>query len=271
MGDLLRLALRALAANRLRTALSMLGITIGITSVVLLTSVGEGTRRYILGQFTQFGTNILAVHPGKSKTVGLPGALAGTTHKLTLDDAAALARVSGVKRLVPVAFGTARVEAGNRGRSVAIYGVTPAIPEVWQWRLRLGTFWPEGDPRLAPAFAVIGPKVKRELYGDESPLGRFLHIGGSRFLVSGVMENKGRMLGFDLDDCVFIPVSQAMRLFNLSELTEIDLLYTQSLAASQLKAAVGQVLVERHDGEEDFTVVSQDAMLAVFEIGRAHV
>lgn len=121
----------------------MLGITIGITSVVLLTSVGEGTRRYILGQFTQFGTNILAVHPGKSKTVGLPGALAGTTHKLTLDDAAALARVSGVKRLVPVAFGTARVEAGNRGRSVAIYGVTPAIPEVWQWRLRLGTFWPE--------------------------------------------------------------------------------------------------------------------------------
>ncbi|HEX4952109.1 MAG TPA: ABC transporter permease [Thermoanaerobaculia bacterium] len=264
MTDLFRLAASALAANRLRSVLSMLGITIGITSVVLLTSIGEGTRRYMVGQFTQFGTNLMAINPGKSKTVGLPGALGGTTHPLTLDDAEALGRVSGVDAWVPVAWGTARVEAGNRGRSVVVYGVTPAVPRVWKWHLRQGSFWPEGDPRQAPPAAVLGPSLKRELFGDEPALGRFVRIGDSRFRVTGIMEPKGRMLGFDLDDTVFIPVARTMRLFNLAELTEIDLLYANAQIASEVKRAATEVLTRRHDDQEDFTITTQDAMLEVF-------
>ena len=147
MHELLHLASGALLAHRLRSALSMLGIAIGITSVILLTSIGEGTRRYILGQFSQFGTNLIAISPGKSKTMGIPGVLGGTQRPLTIDDAEAVARLAGVVKVVPVAFGFARVEAGERGRSVPIYGVTPDIPEVWQFRVRQGRFWPPRAPR----------------------------------------------------------------------------------------------------------------------------
>jgi putative ABC transport system permease protein len=265
MQELLWLAARALAAHRLRTLLSMLGITIGITAVILLTSLGEGTRQYMVKQFSQFGTNLIGVHPGKSKTVGLPGAIGGTTHKLTLDDAEALGRLPGVDAMVPVAWGTARVEAGNRGRSVAVYGVSPEISKVWSWDLRVGRFWPAGDPRQAPAEAVLGAKVKRELFGDASPLGGFVHIAGTRFRVTGLMESKGRMLGFDLDDSAFIPVARAMKLFNLSELTEVDLVYGQAAATREIEQSVIALMKERHDGEEDVTVVTQDAMLEVFD------
>ena len=113
MRELVRLATGALRAHRLRSALSMLGIGIGVASVILLTSIGEGTRVYLLSQFTQFGTNILAVNPGKSKTLGIPGVLGGTTRKLTIDDAESLGRVWGVETVVPVTMGLARVAAGG--------------------------------------------------------------------------------------------------------------------------------------------------------------
>ena len=264
MTDLLRLAAGAVASHRLRSVLSMLGIAIGVAAVILLTSVGEGARRYILGQFSQFGTNVLAIHPGKAKTLGVPGVLGGTTRHLTIDDADALARIAGVVRVVPVAFGLARVEAGERGRSVPVNGVTPDIPIVWRFHVRQGTFWPAGDPRRGAPLAVLGPKLARELFGDESPLGRVVRIGGSRFRVTGVMEPKGQMLGFDLDDAVYVPVATAIKLFDLAELNEVDLLYASADVAGRVVAEVKRVLAIRHGGEEDFTVTTQEAMLQVF-------
>jgi len=130
MLDLLKLAYSALATHRLRSFLSMLGICIGVTSVVLLASVGEGTRRYIVDQFTQFGTNILGVNPGKAETMGIPGVLGGTTHPLTIEDGMAMQRLPQVEELLLLAFGSARVEGNGRGRSVFVYGVTPNVPEV---------------------------------------------------------------------------------------------------------------------------------------------
>ena len=135
MNPLFVLALQAVLAHRLRTFLSMVGISIGVSSVILLTSIGEGTRLYIVNQFSQFGTNLLAIAPGKAETLGIPGALGGTTQKLTIDDAEAIARLPRVDAVMPISFGTARVEAGNRGRSVFVYGVTPSAPIIWQWGL----------------------------------------------------------------------------------------------------------------------------------------
>src|SRR5215475_1577729 len=155
MRDLLRLALGAITGHRLRSGLSMLGIAIGIAAVILLTSIGEGTRRYILAQFSQFGTNLIAIHPGKAKTSGMPGVFGGTTHHLTIDDATALARIPGVERVVPTAFGTARVEGNGRGRSVAINGVTPDVEIVWRFRPRQGRFWPGGDPHRGAPLTVL--------------------------------------------------------------------------------------------------------------------
>jgi putative ABC transport system permease protein len=262
--DLLQLAGGAIAGHRLRSGLSMVGIAIGIAAVILLTSIGEGTRRYILAQFSQFGTNLIAIHPGKAETSGMPGVFSGTTHHLTIDDAQALGRIAGVERVVPTAFGTARVEAGQRARNVAVNGVTPEIQTVWKFRTRQGVFWPENDPRRGAPLTVLGPKLARELFAEENPLGRFVRIGGTRFRVVGVMEPKGEMLGFDLDDTAYVPVATAMQIFNLTDLSEVDLTYTPAEAGPRIEAEVKRVLKGRHDDEEDFTVTTQQAMLDVF-------
>jgi len=265
MRDLIRLALSAVLSHRLRSALSMLGIGIGIASVILLTSIGEGTRRYLLNMFTQFGTNLMGVNPGKSETTGIPGAFGGTTHKLTIDDALALTRISGIEQSMPVAFGSARVEGNGRGRSVFIYGVTPDAPKVWKYQVRLGSFWPKGDANRGSQLVVLGPKLKREIFGETNALGQFVRIAGTRFRVIGVMSSKGQFLGFDIDDAAYVPVASAMKLFNLPELNEIDIVYTHAGLAPQVEREVRRVLTERHGGEEDFTVTTQAAMLAVFD------
>jgi len=264
MADLLRLALGAIRSHRLRSILSMVGIAIGVAAVILLTSIGEGTRRYILAQFSQFGTNLIAIHPGRAKTSGMPGAFGGSTRHLTIDDAQALARIPGVTSVVPTAAGTARVEAGSRARNVPINGVTPEVQSVFDFRTRIGSFWPAGDPRRKAPVAVLGPKLARELFEDRSPLGQVIRVGGARLRVLGVMEPKGEMLGFDLDDTAYVPVATAMQLFNLSDLAEVDLSYTPADATKRIAAEVKSVLAARHGGEEDFTVTTQEAMLEVF-------
>ena len=264
MRDLIRLAYNAVAGHKLRSALSMLGIAIGIASVILLTSIGEGTRRYVLSQFAQFGTNILSVVPGKAETVGIPGVLGGTTRKLTIDDALSLTRISGVEEVVANAYGSARVEGNGRGRAVFVYGVTPNIPAAWKFAVRQGSFWPAGDPRRGYQVAVLGPSLKRELFGEENALGRFVRIGGSRFRVIGIMEPKGQFIGFDIDDAAYIPVASAMRIFNLSELNEIHVVYAHAGLADRVEREVHRVLGARHNDNEDFTVTTQEAMLSVF-------
>src|SRR5512139_188794 len=261
MRALLHLATGALRAHRLRSLLSMLGIAIGVAAVILLTSIGEGTRVYMLSQFTQFGTNILAINPGKSKTIGIPGVLGGTTRKLTIDDAEALGRISGVETVVPVTMGLARVEAGERGRSVSVLGATPDLPTLWRFGARQGSFWPKGDPRRGAPLAVLGPKLARELFGERSALGEFVRVAGGRFRVIGVMEPKGQMMGFDIDDLAYVPVASAMDLFDLDELMEIDIIYANVRETSRVEAEVKRVLAVRHGGTEDFTVTSQEAIL----------
>jgi putative ABC transport system permease protein len=265
MTDLLQLALSAVRAQKLRSFLSTLGIAIGVGSVVLLTSIGEGTRQFMVDQFTQFGTNIVAIHPGKADTIGIPGILGGTTNPLTLEDALAIARLPQVEHMVPVAFGSARVESEDRGRSVFVYGVTADVPMVWKFEVRQGTFWQDSDPRRASPSAVLGPKLKQELFGEENALGQFVRIAGSRFRVVGILEPKGQMVGLDIDDAAYIPVAAAMRIFNMEEVSEIDFTFRPSFTPEQVEEAVRAVLMERHRGNDDFTITSQEAMLETFD------
>lgn len=148
--DLLRLSTGAMRGHPLRSILSMLGIAIGVAAVILLTSLGEGARRYLVQEFSQFGTNILQVNPGKTETHGMPGVFGGTTQKLTIEDAQALARVPLLQTVVPVAMGQARVEGNGRGRSVFVYGSTAEFPEVLKFDVGQGEFLPPGDPRRGP-------------------------------------------------------------------------------------------------------------------------
>ncbi|HET8947748.1 MAG TPA: ABC transporter permease, partial [Candidatus Polarisedimenticolia bacterium] len=119
--DLLKLSWGAVTGHRLRSILTMIGIAIGIAAVILLTSLGEGIRVFVISEFTQFGTNLIAINPGKSQTTGgNPVAMVGTIRPLHIEDAEALSRLPQVQRVMPVAFGNARVEHGERGRSVLV-------------------------------------------------------------------------------------------------------------------------------------------------------
>lgn len=259
--DAFRLAWQAVWSHRQRSILTMLGILIGIASVILLTSIGEGTRLYVLSEFTQFGTTLAAISPGKVETSGLPGALGVTVHPLTLEDAEAVARLRGVRRVVPVVVGTAPVEHEGKSRDVFVYGVTSAAPEVWRMPVRSGRFLPELGPRQGAPLAVLGPKLKRELFREANCLGRHVRIAGQRFLVIGIMETKGQFLGFDLDDSAYIPVAEGRRLFNRQALHEIDVLMENASVIDPVAERIKETLRARHKGEEDFTVTTQTGML----------
>lgn len=259
--DVLRLAWHAVWFHRQRSFLTMLGILIGIASVILLTSIGEGVRVYVLSEFTQFGTTLASVSPGKIETTGLPGALGTTIHPLTLEDASALERIRGVERVVPVVMGTAPVEYAGKTRNTFVYGVTAAGPDVWRMRVRGGRFLPVLDSDQSAPVTVLGPKLKRELFGEESCLGRHVRISGQRFMVIGLMEPKGQFLGFDIDDSSYIPVASARALFNREALHEIDIQIANSSLIDPVVQQIKALLIERHAKEEDFTITTQTGML----------
>jgi putative ABC transport system permease protein len=259
--DALGQAWKAVRAHRQRSMLTMLGILIGIASVILLTSVGEGTRQYMIGEFTQFGTNLIAINPGRTETTGMPGAIGNTTNPLTLEDAQALQRVRGVERVIPVCMGAAPVSFEGRTRNVFVYGVSHDGPEVWRMHVALGRFLPETDLERGAPVAVLGPKLKRELFGDANALGEHVRISEQRFLVIGIMESKGEFVGFDLDDTAYIPVALAQPLFNRDDLQEIDVLASNASVIEVVAERMRRLLIERHDGNWDFTITTQTGML----------
>ncbi len=162
---------------------------------------------------------------------------------------------------MPFAFGQARVESGARGRSVFIYGVTSDVPALWKVEVAQGRFLLPGDPRRGGPIAVLGSKLKQELFGEANALGARVRIGGRRFQVVGVMATKGQMLGFDIDDGAYIPVSSALQLFNQDGLIEIDVLFSHAAESTAIAEGVRRLLKERHDNEEDFTIITQTQML----------
>ncbi len=260
--DFIHLTLGSIVAHRMRTYLTALGIAIGIAAVVLLTSIGEGIHRFVLAEFTQFGTNIIGINPGKATTMGGSIGIFGTVRPLSIDDSEALRRVPQVEGVVSLIQGNAEIEGGNRQRRTTVYGVTDEFPTVFKFDIAMGSFLPADDPRAPRAFAVLGSKLRQELFGDRSPLGELIRVGGDRYRVVGVMESKGTMLGFDLDDTVYIPASRALELYNRDSLMEIDVLYAEGARVDEVVAGIKRVLISRHGGE-DFTITTQQQMMDV--------
>lgn len=262
VADLIKLSFGSIFSYRLRSALTVLGILVGIGSVVLLTSIGEGVRLFVLNEFTQFGTNLLSVVPGKTTTFGISGATISTVRPLSLDDAQALNKIDNVIAVVPVVQGNASVEYGARERRTMVLGVGAEVPAVWKMPVSSGRFLPADDFQSSRSFAVLGSKMRDELFGNINPLGQRIRIGGDRYRVIGVMAPKGQMLGFDLDDTVYLPVDKTMEMFDREGVMEIDLLYEPGTASEHIAASVKRLLIARH-GEEDFSIITQDKMLDV--------
>ena len=209
--DSLHLALRAIAAHRLRSFLTLLGIAVGIAAVILLTSIGEGIHRFVLSEFTQFGTNLVSIAPGKIKTSGpAPTGIPSSVRPLTLDDAQALSRLPHITGMVGVVWGNTEVRGNGRMRRTTINGVTADMPRVYQIKVSSGQFLPKEEADSARPFVVLGAKLKTELFGAENPLGARLSVGHLQFRVIGVLEAKGQFLGIDLDDAAYIPTSRAL-------------------------------------------------------------
>jgi putative ABC transport system permease protein len=260
--DFLKLTSTSLIAHRMRSFLTALGISVGIAAVILLTSIGEGVHQFVLSEFTQFGTTLVGINPGKATTAGTSMGVFGTERPLTIEDAEALKRLPYARAVVPFVQGNAEVEAGNKRRRTTVYGAGPDMPEAFSMRVKSGRFLPQDDPLAPRAFAVLGSKMRQELFGERNPLGQRITIGGSRYRVIGVMQSKGTVLGFDLDDTVYIPAARALSLFNNDTLFEIDVLYEEGTSVDKVVDGIKKVLVSRH-GRDDVTITTQQQMLDV--------
>ncbi|NOU22076.1 MAG: FtsX-like permease family protein [Methyloglobulus sp.] len=258
--DILLLSYRTITSHKSRSALTSLGLIIGIAAVIILTSLGRGLHSFVIAEFTQFGTNIIGIHPGKKSTFGISGATISTVRPLSMADAASLSKLAGIIAVVPVVQGNARVETDNKQRRSNVIGVGDAVPQVWKIRPALGQFLPSGEDTNPRAFAVLGDKLAIELFGQTSPLGKRIRIGTDRYRVIGVMEKKGQMLGFDMDDTVYIPANKALEMFDRESLMEIDILYGNNVSVATVQKSIKQLLMARH-GREDFTLITQNQML----------
>ncbi|WP_299875216.1 ABC transporter permease [uncultured Cocleimonas sp.] len=254
------LALSSLKYSRLRTYLTALGIAVGIAAVVLLTALGGGAQHYMMGQFSQFGANIISVAPGKTTTAGISGAILSNVRPLTIEDAESLHRLPNIITSVPAIQGNLPIERGNRTRWTSVLGINHEVPDTWAMEVGQGRFLPNEPAEQARNFVVIGDTIRRELFPYTKPLGEFLRIGGERYRVIGVMKKKGQVLGLDMDDIVYIPVYRALSLYNRDSLMEIDLRYTEGYDEAQIINNIKQRLIERH-GSEDFTITSQDDII----------
>ncbi len=263
LSDWLRWVFQAVTTAPLRSLLTALGISIGIAAVTLLTSIGEGIRVYMMDSFSQFGTRIIAITPGKVSTGGMAGLLT-TIRPLSLDDARQLSRLPHVDAVVPLIQGTAKIEAGQLSRDTDVLGVGPDMARAWLFNVAQGRFLPAGDLERSRYFTVIGSRVKEELFRTSNPLGSYVRVGGTRFRVIGVMESKGQLLGYDLDDAVYIPADIAMQMFNKNSLMEIDVVFRESTTSSEMRDRILELLIRRH-GDEDVTLFTQEDMLSTLD------
>lgn len=265
--DVAQFASGSLRGSRSRTLLMILAMSIGVASVVVLTALGEGARRYVVNQFSSLGTNLVIVFPGRTETAGIgPGMLLGQIpRELTLDDAAALLKNPAIKRIAPLTIGTSQISKDALNREVIVLGSTADLLPVRHMTLGQGQFLSAGDMHSSESVCVLGAKIRRELFGNASGIGAWVRLGDRRFRVIGVMAAQGESMGFNTDEIVIVPVASAHILFNTTGLFRVLVEAKSRDAIEPAKRAAEQILTERHNGERDVTVVTQDAVLATFD------
>ena len=210
----------------------------------------------------------MIVLPGRSQTGGFnPGnAITSTPRDLTIDDAQALQRASAVRRVAPLAVGTSEISVGGKLREV--HGGRhrrQSTSRCASMAMAQGRFLAAGDWRRGASEAVIGAKVRDEIFGSDPALGQLVRIGDRRFRIVGVLAPSGQGLGMNTDELVFVPVSLAQAMFNSNTLFRILVEATGREAIEAAKTQVAEIIKLRHEGEQDVTVITQDAVLATFD------
>ena len=251
--------------HRVRTFLLLLAVAIGVASVILLTSLGEGARRYIDREFSALGNRLLVVLPGRKETTGgAPPIYGSVPRDLTLEDANALARIPGVLAMAPIIAGTTTVAQGSRSREVITLGSTDKFFDVRKMDVGSGKRLGIRSRTEALAVCVLGVKLKRELFGARRALGEWVRVGERRMRVIGVLEERGESLGLDLRDMLLIPVRTAEQFFDSPGLFRVIMDIAPTADIENVQRRVLATVARRHDGDEDITLITQDSMLAAF-------
>lgn len=268
IADTIKFSWNALAYAKLRTSLMLLAMAIGVASVIILTALGEGARHYVVNQFSSMGSNLLIVLPGRSETTGNvnPATFIGSTPRdLTLDDAQSLRRLPGIKAIAPVIVGATPISHDGLEREVPVFGSTRDMQHVVKMSIAQGQFLPESTLDRSIPVCVIGATVKKELFKNKRAIGEWVRIGDYRFRVIGVLGSEGHSLGMDMDETVIIPVLSAQTVFNSPALFRILITTKNRDSLDRTKARILEILKQRHQGEEDITVIRQDAILETFD------
>lgn len=265
--DCTRVAFGALVRYPLRTAMMLLATAIGVAAVLVLTALGEAARRFVVEEFQSLGTHLLVVLPGKIETTGMgPGLMAGESPRdITLEDARALLRSAAVEKVAPLVIGAATVSFNGLERDITIMGATASLLQVRHWKMGLGEFLADQDWDRASPECVIGDKVRQELFGTRSPLGQWLRVGERRCRVAGALARQGISVMVNVDELVILPVASAQQLLNVPGLFRVLVQAAGRESVQPARRDVIRILKERHRGQEDVTVITQDSVLSTFD------
>lgn len=262
--DALFIAIRGLFANKLRSLLTMLGVIIGVASVIMLISIGEGVRAHISAQIQGLGSNMVLVTPGKGTAGVTASSLGGAVSKLTFEDALAVeSEAPSVKNVAPVIEGSANAEHEKR-RLTLVSGTTEGYNEVRNAGVAMGKFISSGDVATYREVIVLGDIVRRELFPGTNPLGKTIKINQKPFKVIGVMKKKGYTLTINNDDRVFIPITVAEELFDTKQ---VSMIFVQAKSTETVSAAVEdtKTIITRRHQKRDFAVSEQKDILNTFQ------
>ena len=258
--DLFLFSSFSIISQKMRSFLTSLGIAIGVICVIFLTGLGQGLQSYIVSQFTQFGSNIISIAPGKTETMGMPLGVFGTVKPLTFEDAKALERLPVIEFAVPVSAGNGEIEYGEKMRRSMVVGTGADYDVIVDATDMLGEYLPHDNPKSPRSLAVLGPEMRDELFGDINPLGEIVRVNSERFRVIGVLPPKGDFLGFNLDDAIYIPMAKFQSMFNLNNFQELDVVHYERYATEEAVASIKRLIIDRH-GSEDVTITTQANML----------
>jgi putative ABC transport system permease protein len=268
----LRLAVSGLLANRLRSALTMLGILIGVSAVILLVGVGNGASIAVQQQIQSLGSNLLTVFPSNARSAGGIQQGFGTGSTLTLDDVKAIAdrrAAPDVVTAIPSAGGRAQLTYGNQNWNSSLVGTAQDFPSVRNYQLGSGQFFTAADVESASKVAVVGPTVVTNLFGDNDPIGQLVKINRQSFRIIGVFSPKGSSGGFNnQDDLVAVPITSAWNYLLGGRGRNVQQIYVEANSAEATSAAgneVTQILLDRHHisdpAQADFQILSQQDVL----------
>ncbi len=263
--DQLRFNWQVFRRHPVRTGLMLLAVSIGVTSVILLTSLGEGARLFVENEFSSLGNRLLIVFPGRNETTGHGPPIFGTSPRdLTIDDALAFRRLPSVSKVAPVIAGTVSIARENRSREVITMGTTADFLEIRQLAVSRGNNLPDTSDSLSSPVCVLGAKVKRELFGNQNALGEWVRIGDRRMRIAGIIEDAGQSIGLDMEDLVLIPIRTAEQLYNSPAVFRVMVELSPTADDEKVKERMRDIIRDRHEGEDDITLVSQDSVLKAF-------